>query len=93
MAPEVPGGTRRPLVMSRGGLGLKIPMSVLHVSALTAAMAPTKAMKSRGLGLRLYRMAKIDPKPPLARGPLAQITCAGLSELLRQMNLLPQLVV
>src|SRR5579885_1182486 len=40
MPPEVPGATRLPVVMRRGGRGLRTPSSVAQVSALAVASAP-----------------------------------------------------
>ncbi len=55
--PEVPGETvacvrRMPAVMSRGGVLLSNPISVAHVSAVDAAIAPAKATVAHGAGCR-----------------------------------------
>lgn len=38
--PDVPVGTSRPVVMSRGGCAASVPISVAQVSAVDAAIAP-----------------------------------------------------
>src|SRR5256712_958823 len=53
--PDVPGGTSARVpstraVISRGGVLLSRPISVAHVSAVEAAMAPAKAAWTHGVG-------------------------------------------
>src|SRR5207253_8755065 len=60
MPPEVPRATRRPEVRSRGGKGEKAPISVAHVSAAAAAMAPAAAVHAPS-------SAASVATPPLAR--------------------------
>lgn len=69
MPPEVPGATFAPLVMSRGGVALRPPISVDQVSAAAAATAPANATTNAG-------WSPASNAHPAATPPLAK-TCAG----------------
>src|SRR6266849_2932859 len=75
--PEVPGETvaclrRMPAVMSRGGVLLSNPISVAHVSAVDAAIAPAKATVAHGAGCKAPYADSTVATAPLAN------TCAAL---------------
>src|SRR5690606_40794979 len=66
MAPDVPTGAGRPLVIRRGGRWLSVPNSVAQVSALAVAVAPRKKGNQAEEGDSWLRRAAVAPAPPLA---------------------------
>src|SRR5205807_4080735 len=66
IAPEVPWGTLRQVVINRGGARLQRPNSVAHVSAVAAAMAPAAAPNAMGEPVRPWMAAAQAATPPLA---------------------------
>ncbi len=65
-APEVPASTGRKLGQTRGGHGLKEPISDAHVSAFAAATATTNRSSQIGSGRTAANSANTAGTPPLA---------------------------
>ena len=65
-APERPGFTRFPVVINTGGRADSAPISVAHVSAVTAANAPEKAANQKFAGVNAWATIAAAGSPPLA---------------------------
>ena len=65
-APEVPRGTRSPVVIKRGRRRERIPISVAQVSAVATAIAPTNPANQKLLCVKPYATANKTAAPPLA---------------------------
>src|SRR5690606_13332306 len=64
--PLVPASTGLPLVIERGAVRLRAPISVAQVSAFTAAMTPIYASSHPLSGHTAYAAHSSSPTPPLA---------------------------
>src|SRR5207247_1717769 len=82
--PDVPGGTSARVrstraVISRGGVLPSRPISVAHVSAVDAAMAPANAAWTHGVGETPAQTASSAATAPFASTwpPLRPLVCSG----------------